>query len=113
MFTERVGTDDIWIFQVLTNIWDVIYQTTRRHISEHSTLHSIIKPTTWNDTLHEISNDNGIRAVYFHHLENLIAKSAASHIAKSIQVADKILCSEIQKLFQFDWNKEELPQQWK
>jgi endonuclease/exonuclease/phosphatase family metal-dependent hydrolase len=35
----------------------------------------IFKPTTGNENLHEISNDNGVRVVYFATLKNLTVKS--------------------------------------
>jgi hypothetical protein len=34
-------------------------------------------------------------------------------LAELIQAGGEILCSEIQKLINSIWNKEELPQQWK
>jgi exonuclease III len=35
----------------------------------------IFKPTIWNESLHEISNDNGVRAVNFAMSKNLTVKS--------------------------------------
>jgi hypothetical protein len=35
----------------------------------------ILKPTIWNESLHEISNDNGVRIVTFATSKNLIVKS--------------------------------------
>jgi hypothetical protein len=35
----------------------------------------IFKPTIWNESLHDISNDNGVRVVNFTTSKNLIFKS--------------------------------------
>ena len=35
----------------------------------------IFKPTTWNDTLHQDSNDNGVRTVKFATSNNPVVKS--------------------------------------
>jgi hypothetical protein len=35
----------------------------------------VLKPTIWNESLHEISNDNGVRIVNFATSKNLIVKS--------------------------------------
>jgi hypothetical protein len=39
----------------------------------------IFKPTTWNESLHEISNDSGVRVVNFATSTNLIVKVQCSH----------------------------------
>jgi hypothetical protein len=36
----------------------------------------IFSPTIWNESLHEISSDNGVRVVNFSTSENLVVKSA-------------------------------------
>jgi len=36
---------------------------------------NIFKPTTWNESLHQHSNDNGVRIVTFAKSKNLVVKS--------------------------------------
>jgi hypothetical protein len=45
----------------------------------------VFKPTTGNDSLHEISNDNEVRVVSFATFKNLIAKVLRSHIVTFIE----------------------------
>jgi hypothetical protein len=45
---------------------------------------NIFKPTTRNESLHEISNDNGVRVVNFATSKNLVVKSTLFLIAKFI-----------------------------
>jgi hypothetical protein len=48
----------------------------------------IFKPTTGNESLHEISNDNGVRVVNFATSKNLIVKSTTfPHHKKKTSVA--------------------------
>jgi hypothetical protein len=44
------------------------------------------KPTIWNESLHEIINDNGVRVVIFAHIKTSEAKVRCSHIATSINI---------------------------
>jgi hypothetical protein len=46
----------------------------------------IFKPETGNNSLHEISNDNGVRVVNFATSKNPIIKSTISHIVISINL---------------------------
>jgi hypothetical protein len=46
----------------------------------------IFKPTIWNENLHEISNDNGVRLVNFATSKNLRVKIRCPHIATSINI---------------------------
>jgi hypothetical protein len=46
----------------------------------------IFKPTIGNESLHEISNDNGVRLVNLPHLKTLESKVRSSHIATSISI---------------------------
>jgi hypothetical protein len=50
----------------------------------------IFKPTTGNDSLHEISNDNGVRAVNFATVINL-SKVLCSHIITFINLLESLL----------------------
>jgi hypothetical protein len=51
----------------------------------------IFKPTIGNESLHEISNDNGVRLVNFPHLKTSESKVRCSHIATSINILGRIL----------------------
>jgi hypothetical protein len=50
----------------------------------------IFKPTIWNETLHEISNDNGVRLVKCPHLKTSKSKVLCSHIATSINILGRL-----------------------
>jgi hypothetical protein len=50
----------------------------------------IFKPTIGNESLHEISNDNGVRLVNFATSKNLRVKSTSSHIATSINILGRL-----------------------
>jgi exonuclease III len=52
---------------------------------------NIFKPTIGNESLHEISNDNGVRVVNFNKSKNLFVKSTMSLIAKFINTAGPLL----------------------
>jgi hypothetical protein len=45
-------------------------------------------PTIGNESLHEISNDNGVRIVNFYTSKNLIVKVQCSHIATFINILE-------------------------
>jgi hypothetical protein len=42
-------------------------------------MEDIFKPTIWNESLHETSSDNGVRAVNFATSKNLIVKNMSQH----------------------------------
>jgi hypothetical protein len=46
----------------------------------------IFKRTIGNKSLHEISNENGVRVVYFHTFKSLTVKVQCSHIGTSINI---------------------------
>jgi hypothetical protein len=46
----------------------------------------IFKPTIGKESLHEISNDNGVRVINFATSKNLIVKSQSSHIITFINI---------------------------
>jgi hypothetical protein len=50
----------------------------------------IFKPTIWNESLHEIRNDNGVRVVKFGTSKILLSKVRCFHI-----VASKVRCFHI------------------
>jgi hypothetical protein len=52
---------------------------------------SIFKPTIGNDSLHEISNDNGVRTVNFATPKNLVVKVLCSLIANFINTPGPLL----------------------
>jgi hypothetical protein len=52
------------------------------------------KPTIGNESLHEISNDNGVRLVNFDISKNLTVKRRCSHI-ESVSLASHICISNI------------------
>jgi hypothetical protein len=47
---------------------------------------NIFKPTVGNESLHEISNDKGIRGVNLPHLKTSESKVRSSHISTSINI---------------------------
>jgi hypothetical protein len=49
-------------------------------------IEDIFKLTIGNESLHKISNDNGVRAVHFATSKNLTVKSTCSHIATFINI---------------------------
>jgi hypothetical protein len=51
----------------------------------------IFKPTTVNESLHKISNDNGVRVVNFATSKNLTVKRICSHIVTFINVLGHLL----------------------
>jgi hypothetical protein len=51
----------------------------------------IFKPTIGNESLHEISNDNGVRAVNFAHPKILLSKVQCSHIIPFINLLGQLL----------------------
>jgi hypothetical protein len=51
----------------------------------------IFKPTIGNESLHEISNDNGVRVVNFATSKNLTVKVQCSHIVTFINVLGHLL----------------------
>jgi hypothetical protein len=51
----------------------------------------IFKPAIGNESLDEISNDNGVRLVNFATSKNLRVKSTMFHIAKSINILGRLL----------------------
>jgi hypothetical protein len=53
----------------------------------------IFKPTTVNESLHEISDDNGVRVVHFATSKNLIVKS--SHIVTFINLLGHLLTERL------------------
>jgi hypothetical protein len=52
---------------------------------------NIFKPTIGNESLHEISNDNGVRIVNFATPKNLVVKVLCSLIAKFINTPGPLL----------------------
>jgi hypothetical protein len=50
----------------------------------------IFKPIIGNESLHEISNDNGVRVVDFARSKNLTVKSTMFHIATSINILGRL-----------------------
>jgi hypothetical protein len=48
----------------------------------------IFKPTIWNESLHEISNDNGVRLINFATSKNLRVR--CSQIATSINILGRL-----------------------
>jgi hypothetical protein len=52
---------------------------------------NIFKPTIRNESLHEISNDNGVRVVNFATSKNLVVKILCSLIAKFINTPGPLL----------------------
>jgi hypothetical protein len=46
--------------------------------------------TIWNESLHEISNDNGVRIVNFNIFKNLRVKVRCSHITTSIKILERL-----------------------
>jgi hypothetical protein len=46
----------------------------------------MFKPTIWNESLHEINNDIGIRVANFARSKNLIVKVQYSHITTVINI---------------------------
>jgi hypothetical protein len=54
----------------------------------------IFKPTIGNESLHETSNDNGIRVVNFAISKNLVVKSTCFHIAKFINTLGLLLMAK-------------------
>jgi exonuclease III len=50
----------------------------------------IFKPTFGNESLHKISNDNGVRVVNFATSENLIVKIRCSHITTFINILGRL-----------------------
>jgi hypothetical protein len=51
----------------------------------------VFKPTIGNESLHEISNDSGVRLVNFATSKNLRVKSTMFHIATSINILGRLL----------------------
>jgi hypothetical protein len=51
----------------------------------------ILKPTLGNESLHEISNDNGVTVVNFATSKSLIVKSMSSYIATFINLLGHLL----------------------
>jgi hypothetical protein len=51
---------------------------------------NIFIPTTGNDSLHKISNDNGVRLVNFAHLKTPESKVRCSHIPTSINIFGRL-----------------------
>jgi hypothetical protein len=50
----------------------------------------IYKPTIWNESLHEISNDNGVRIVNFATSKTLESKVRCSHVATFINILGRL-----------------------
>jgi hypothetical protein len=55
----------------------------------------IFKPTTGNESLHEISGDNGIRVVNFATCKNLLSKVQCSHIVAFINLLGHVLMERL------------------
>jgi hypothetical protein len=53
----------------------MLYRRKLRDLNAKVSGEEIFKPTIWNDSLHEISNDNGVRSLNFATSKNLRAKS--------------------------------------
>jgi hypothetical protein len=51
----------------------------------------VFKPTIGNESLHEISHDNGVRVVNFAHQENLLSKVRCFHIVTFIKLLGRLL----------------------
>jgi hypothetical protein len=65
-----------------TGIWSVPqapHENFARRFQCKGTERGIFKPVTGNESLHEASNDNGVRVVNFATLKNLIVKSTFPH----------------------------------